>query len=38
VPEKMLDARQLLRDVGASFRPLILKSFGLAAAGPSAAS
>src|ERR1035437_8731 len=27
VPEKMLDALQLLRDVGASFWPLLLKSF-----------
>src|SRR5664280_2475132 len=29
VPEKMLDALQLLRDVGASLRPLLLKSFCL---------
>ena len=29
VPEKMLDAPQLLRDVGASFWPLLLKSFRL---------
>jgi hypothetical protein len=29
VPEKILDALQLLRDVGASFRPLLLKTFCL---------
>lgn len=29
VPQKMLDALQLLRDVGASFRPLLLKAFCL---------
>src|ERR1017187_1299821 len=29
VPKKVLDALQLLRDVGASFRPLLLKPFCL---------
>lgn len=29
VPEKMLDALQLLRNVGNSLRPLLLKSFCL---------